>query len=56
MRQIMAFLIGLLVSLAVLTWATTVIVQRTTRRWFEHDVRLRAQLVVSGAQAKPDLN
>src|SRR6201998_3504573 len=49
MRQILKFLIALLVSLAVLTWATSVIVQRTTLRWFEHDVRLRAQLVVSGA-------
>ncbi|MGB7848943.1 MAG: trehalose-6-phosphate synthase [Candidatus Acidiferrum sp.] len=49
MRQILKFLVGLLVSLAILTSVTSVIVQRTTRRWFENDVRLRAQLVVSGA-------
>ncbi len=45
----MKFLIGLVLSLAVLTWATAVFVQRTTKRWYENDVRLRAELVVSGA-------
>ena len=50
MRQTMKFLIGLVLSLALLTWATSAIVQRTTRRWFENDVRLRAELVVSGAR------
>jgi len=49
MRQTVKFLIGLLVSLALLTWLTSVIVQRTTRRWFENDVRLRAELVVGSA-------
>ena len=49
MRQILKFLIALLASLAVLTWLTSVVVQRTTHRWFEKDVRLRAHLVVSGA-------
>ena len=49
MRQILKFLLGLLVSLAVLTWATSVIVQRTTLRWFQSDLRLRAQLVATGA-------
>jgi trehalose 6-phosphate synthase len=46
----MKFLVGLVLSLAILTWGTTVLVQRTTRRWFENDVRLRAELVVSGAR------
>jgi trehalose 6-phosphate synthase len=50
MRQTMKFLIGLVLSLALLTWATSTIVQRTTRRWFENDVQLRAELVVSGAR------
>ena len=50
MRQTIKFLIGLVLSLALLTWATSTIVQRTTRRWFENDVRLRAELVVSGAR------
>lgn len=50
MRQALTFLIGLLVTLGLLTWATSIIVQRTTQRWFENDVRLRAELVVSGAR------
>ena len=49
MRQTINFLIGLILSLALLTGVTAVIVQRTTRRWFENDERLRAELVVSGA-------
>ncbi len=50
MREITKFLIGLVLSLALLTWVTTVVVQRTTQKWFENDVRLRAELVVSGAR------
>lgn len=49
MRQTMKFLIGLVLSLALLTWVTSLLVQKTTRRWFENDVRLRAELVVAGA-------
>jgi trehalose 6-phosphate synthase len=49
MRQTMKFVLGLVLSLALLTWATSALVQRTTRRWFENDVRLRAELAVSGA-------
>ncbi len=50
MRPTIKFLIGLVLSLAILTWVTAVLVQRTTRRWFENDVRLRGELVVSGAR------
>jgi trehalose 6-phosphate synthase len=50
MRPTMKFLIGLVLSLAILTWVTAVLVQRTTRRWSENDVRLRAELVVIGAR------
>jgi trehalose 6-phosphate synthase len=50
MRPTIKFLIGLVLSLAILTWVTAVLVQRTTRRWFENDLRLRAELVVSGAR------
>jgi trehalose 6-phosphate synthase len=50
MRQMLKFLAGLVVSLGILTLATSAIVQRTTRRWFEDDVRLRAELVVRGAR------
>ncbi|MGH9708319.1 MAG: alpha,alpha-trehalose-phosphate synthase (UDP-forming) [Candidatus Acidiferrales bacterium] len=49
MRPTMKVLIGLVLSLALLTWAPAVFVQRTTKRWYENDVRLRAELVVSGA-------
>jgi trehalose 6-phosphate synthase len=50
MRQISKFLVGLMVSLALLTWGTSALVQRTTRKWFENDVRLRAELAVGGAR------
>ncbi|MGH9679039.1 MAG: alpha,alpha-trehalose-phosphate synthase (UDP-forming), partial [Candidatus Acidiferrales bacterium] len=50
MRPTIKFLIGLVFSLAVLTGVTAVLVQRTTRRWFDDDVRLRAALVVRGAR------
>src|ERR1019366_10807182 len=50
MRQTINFLIGLVVTLAILTWVTAVLAQRTTRRWFENDVRLRAELIVGGAR------
>src|SRR5450759_945470 len=50
MRPTIKFLIGLVLSLAILTWVTAMLVQRTTRRWFEDDLRLRAELVVSGAR------
>ena len=35
---------------ALVAWAASVLVHRTTRGWFENDVRLRAQLAVSGAR------
>lgn len=50
MYRITTFIVGLLTSLAVLTWITTVLVERTTENWFQNDVRLRAELVVRGAQ------
>jgi trehalose 6-phosphate synthase len=50
MRQTVKFLIGLVLSLGFLTWGTAVLVHRTTRRWFEDDIRLRSELVVRGAQ------
>jgi trehalose 6-phosphate synthase len=36
--------------LAALTWGATVVVNRTTRAWYERDVSLRARLVASGAR------
>ena len=50
MRQAVRFTVGLVLGLALLTWATYFVVQRTTRNWVEKDVRLRAQAVVSGAR------
>ena len=44
------FIIGLVIGLALVTWAASAIVRRTTRDWFEKDVDLRAQLVISGAR------
>lgn len=50
MRQAIRFVAGLVVGLALLTLIAAVVVQRTTRIWFERDVSLRAQLVVNGAR------
>ncbi len=44
------FLVALILGLALLTWAASVIVNETTRGWFEKDMNLRARLVVSGAR------
>jgi trehalose 6-phosphate synthase len=48
----MAFrvLVPLLGILAALAWGATVVVNGTTRSWFERDVSLRARLVASGAR------
>jgi trehalose 6-phosphate synthase len=50
MRQPVKFLIGLVISLACVTLAVSVIVERTTRTWFANDLRLRAELIVNGAR------
>jgi trehalose 6-phosphate synthase len=50
MGQTIKFLAGLILSLALVAWGTSALVQRTTRKWFERDTRLRAELVVSGAR------
>src|SRR6186713_98685 len=49
-RRALRFVVALVLGLAILTWAASVIVQRTTREWFEKDMRLRAELAVSGAR------
>ena len=43
-------LLPLLTVLAALAWGATVIVNTTTRSWFERDVSLRARLVANGAR------
>lgn len=50
MRMPIRFVLTLLAGLAVLTWIGSVVVQQTTREWFERDVRLRAEAVVNGAR------
>src|SRR5687768_9287955 len=50
MRPSLRFVAVLVLGLALLTWAAWLIVNRTTRAWFERDVSLRAQLAVSGAR------
>jgi trehalose 6-phosphate synthase len=44
------FVTALVLALALLTWAASLIVHRTTSGWFENDLRLRAQLAVTGAR------
>jgi trehalose 6-phosphate synthase len=50
MRHAVRFVAGLIVGLALLTWITAALVQRTSRNWFQRDTSLRAELVVSGAR------
>ena len=50
LRPATRFIIALVFGLALLTWAASLFVYRTTRDWFEKDVNLRAQLAVSGAR------
>jgi trehalose 6-phosphate synthase len=50
MHRAVRFMIALVVGLGLVTWAASVIVQKTTRAWFEKDVNLRVQLVVNGAR------
>ncbi|HEY4934874.1 MAG TPA: trehalose-6-phosphate synthase [Terriglobales bacterium] len=50
MRHAVKFVAGLIVGLALLTWITAALVQRTSRNWFQRDTSLRAELVVGGAR------
>jgi trehalose 6-phosphate synthase len=44
------FLLSLILGLALLTWIASILVQRTTRSWFERDLNLRGELALSGAR------
>jgi trehalose 6-phosphate synthase len=46
----MRFVVYLVTGLGVLAWAGYVALTSTTRRWFERDVRLRAELAVGSAR------
>ncbi len=50
MKPVFRFLFLLLLGLAALTWCASALVDNTTRKWFEKDMVLRAQLAVSGAR------
>ena len=50
MTRVARFILALIVGLALLTWATSGVVQTTAREWFERDVNSRAQLVMIGAR------
>jgi trehalose 6-phosphate synthase len=50
MRPALRFVVALVAGLALLTWATSVLVSRTTRSWFEKDMELRAELAINGAR------
>jgi len=50
MRQTFRFVVALVLGLGLLAWLASIIVQRTTRNWFQKDTILRAQLVINGAR------
>jgi trehalose 6-phosphate synthase len=50
LRQALRFLLPLLLFLGALAWGASIFVSTTSRRWFDKDVTMRAQLAVSGAR------
>jgi trehalose 6-phosphate synthase len=44
------FMLALILGLGLLTWAASVLVQRTTRAWFERDIVLRSRLAMATAR------
>src|ERR1700688_2860563 len=50
MPRMARFILALIVGLALLMWAASGVVQTTAREWFERDIGLRAELVLSGAR------
>jgi trehalose 6-phosphate synthase len=50
MRRVARFLLVLLASGALLAWVAALLVERTTREWFEEDIRARAGLVANGSR------
>src|SRR5947209_4911810 len=50
MRQTIRFVVLLIIGVAVLTFVADDVMTRTTRRWFESDIQLRAQLAVAAAR------
>lgn len=50
LRPSLNVLVGFLCCLALLTWATHVLVNRTLRSWTDRDLRLRGELALHGAR------
>ena len=50
MRRALRFTTALVLGLALVTWVAWLVVQQTTRDWFEKDLRLRAELALNGAR------
>jgi trehalose 6-phosphate synthase len=50
MRAALTLLAPLLLVLGAIAWGATEAVQHTSRRWFDRDTRLRAELAVAGAR------
>jgi trehalose 6-phosphate synthase len=50
LRHALRFLLPLMLFLGVLAWAASGLINSTSRRWFDRDVTLRAQLAVTGAR------
>ncbi len=50
MSRAIQFVAALILGLGLLTWMASVVVNKTTRDWWERDIGLRAQLAVSGAR------
>ena len=51
MARLLRFVAALVIGLALVTWAASVMVRRTTRSWSETDMRLRAQSAIAGARS-----
>lgn len=50
MSRALRFLVVLVAGLGLLTWAALIMVNSTTRSWFEKDVGLRSDLAVNGSR------
>lgn len=50
MSRIARLILGLLVGLALLTWAASGVVETTAHEWFERDIVSRAHLVLTGSR------
>lgn len=50
MNLISRFVFGLVLGLAVLAWLASMVLEETTRLWFERDLTLRARLAVNGSR------